>query len=256
MPNRILRESIRTSRVVGSMTDFQYRMWSYLITYVDDYGRGSADPVLLRAFLFARLDVSEQAVADTLEALAALDAIRLYEAGGEPYLYLPDWDEHQKIRAKRSRFPAPPEDGQAPADADTCAQTPADGSGILSVSLSENRSISEAVSSSENRSISEAVSLSGPAPERPAPQADAGADGELPSVREISELAAERDGWVDAAAFRRWLASRPGADWREELRRLMKPRRAARDGNPALDYSQREHTLKDYEGLYVDLTKL
>ena len=47
MGNRMIKETIRTSRSVNNMTDFQFRVWVYLITYVDDYGRGSADSELL-----------------------------------------------------------------------------------------------------------------------------------------------------------------------------------------------------------------
>ena len=54
MPNRIIKESIRTSKTVNAMTDFQFRLWAYLITYVDDYGRGSADPEILKGFVFTR----------------------------------------------------------------------------------------------------------------------------------------------------------------------------------------------------------
>ena len=54
MPNRIIKESIRISKNVNSMSDFQFRLWIYLITYVDDYGRGSADAEILKGFLFPR----------------------------------------------------------------------------------------------------------------------------------------------------------------------------------------------------------
>ncbi len=54
MPNRIIKDSIRTSKSINAMSDFQFRLWAYLITYVDDYGRGSADPELLKGFVFPR----------------------------------------------------------------------------------------------------------------------------------------------------------------------------------------------------------
>ena len=54
MPNRIIKESIRTSRSVNALPDFLFRVWVYLITYVDDYGRGSADPQLLKGLVFPR----------------------------------------------------------------------------------------------------------------------------------------------------------------------------------------------------------
>ena len=41
MPNRLIKDSIRFSEKVNSLSDFQFRLWVSLITYVDDYGRGS-----------------------------------------------------------------------------------------------------------------------------------------------------------------------------------------------------------------------
>ena len=110
MPNRIIKESIRTSKSVNGMSDFEFRLWVHLITYVDDYGRGSADPELLKGFVFPRRkSVTESAIAKTLSALATTGLIRLYEVDGEPYLCFPNWAEHQRIQTKKSKFPAPDE---------------------------------------------------------------------------------------------------------------------------------------------------
>ncbi|MGI6014333.1 MAG: hypothetical protein ACOX7K_08685 [Oscillospiraceae bacterium] len=108
MPNRIIKESIRTSKSVNTMTDFQFRLWTYLITYVDDYGRGIADPEILKGFVFPRRKgVTETTIAKALTDLANIGSILLYEVDGESYLCFPNWSEHQAIRNKKSKFPAP-----------------------------------------------------------------------------------------------------------------------------------------------------
>lgn len=108
MPNRILKDSIRTSKKVNDLSDFNFRIWSYLITYVDDYGRGSADPELLKGLVFPRRKgLTEAQISKALDDLANTGMIKLYEVDGESYLYFPNWDKHQQIRAKKSRFPAP-----------------------------------------------------------------------------------------------------------------------------------------------------
>lgn len=108
MPNRIIKESIRTSKSVNAMTDFQFRLWTYLITYVDDFGRGSADPDLLKGFVFPRRkSVTEATIGKTLAELATIGSIVLYEVDGESYLYFPNWGEHQRVQTKKSKFPAP-----------------------------------------------------------------------------------------------------------------------------------------------------
>ena len=108
MPNRILKESIRTSKKINEATDFQFRLWAYLVTYVDDFGRGSADPELIKGFVFPRRkNVTESTIEKSLADLAAIGLIHLYEIGGESYLCFPNWGDHQRIQNKKSRFPGP-----------------------------------------------------------------------------------------------------------------------------------------------------
>lgn len=110
MPNRIIKESIRTSKSVNSLTDFQFRLWLYLITYVDDYGRGSADPELLKGFVFPRRKgVTEAQIEKALAELATFGMITLYEVDGESFFLFPTWSEHQRIQTKKSKFPEPDE---------------------------------------------------------------------------------------------------------------------------------------------------
>lgn len=110
MPNRIIKDSIRTSKSVNALTDFQFRLWLYLITYVDDYGRGSADAEILKGFVFPRRkSVTEAQIQRGLDDLATTGMIRLYEADGEPYFCFPNWDKHQRIQTKRSKYPDPSE---------------------------------------------------------------------------------------------------------------------------------------------------
>lgn len=111
MPNRIIKESIRTSRSVNQLSDFNFRTWLYLITYVDDYGCGSADPEILKGFVFPRRkSVTEKQIEKALADLAMQGMIVLYERDGEPYFAFPNWRDHQRIQAKRHKFPEPTDD--------------------------------------------------------------------------------------------------------------------------------------------------
>jgi hypothetical protein len=110
MGNRILKETIRTSKKINSLTDFQFRVWAYLVTYVDDYGRGSADPELLKGLVFPRRKrLTESDIEKTLTELAGKGCISLYEIDGESYFYFPNWGDHQRVQTKKSKFPAPQE---------------------------------------------------------------------------------------------------------------------------------------------------
>ena len=125
MPNRILKESIRTSKSINAMSDFQFRLWAYLITYVDDFGRGSAEPDILKGFVFPRRKcVTEATIKSALLDLANLGLVILYEVDGESYLSLRNWEKHQNRRATSSKYPEPPE-------IDVCEQMQADASGCM-----------------------------------------------------------------------------------------------------------------------------
>ncbi len=114
MPNRIIKESIHTSDKVNAMTDFQFRLWVSLIAYVDDYGRGDARPAIIKGSCFPlreRLTLKE--IDAALTGLAGIGCVVLYAVDGRPYLCFPNWEKHQSIRNKRSKFPAPPDNLQA-----------------------------------------------------------------------------------------------------------------------------------------------
>ena len=110
MPNRIIKDSIHTSDTVNMMSDFQFRLWVNLITYVDDYGRGDARPAIIKGACFPlRERLSNADISKALQELAGIGCIFLYEVGGNPYLCFPTWESHQSVRNKKSRFPAPSE---------------------------------------------------------------------------------------------------------------------------------------------------
>lgn len=112
MPNRIIKDTIRTSKNVNALTDFQFRVWLYLITYADDYGRGSADAELLKGFVFPRRKgITEGQIQKALDDLANIGMISLYEVDGESYFCFPNWGKHQRIQARKEKFPAPPNGG-------------------------------------------------------------------------------------------------------------------------------------------------
>lgn len=108
MPNRILKNSICSSDSIEQLSWREEVMFYRLIVNCDDYGRMDARPLILKSMLFPlkeRLSVKD--VENALYKLADAGCVRLYEVGGKPYLYLPSWEAHQNIRAKKSKYPAP-----------------------------------------------------------------------------------------------------------------------------------------------------
>ena len=108
MPNRIIKESICTSEKLNQLTDFQFRVWVHLITYVDDYGIGDARPAIIRGTCFPFRDrITNKDIDKVLAELADAGCVELYTVEQKPYLYLPGWEKHQRVRTKVSKFPGP-----------------------------------------------------------------------------------------------------------------------------------------------------
>lgn len=108
MPNRILREGILTSERVNSLNWEAEVFYRRLMSVVDDFGRFSAHPSLLRAALFPlKLDTVRDANMERLLSLVEqARLVRVYEVAGKRYLELLDFK--QQVRAKESKFPPPP----------------------------------------------------------------------------------------------------------------------------------------------------
>lgn len=111
MPNRIIKESICTSEKINGLSDFHFRLWACLITYVDDFGRGDARSAIIKGRCFPlRERVTVKDIDAGLHVLADTGCIILYTVDGESYLCFPNWDKHQTIRNQKSKYPAPPKD--------------------------------------------------------------------------------------------------------------------------------------------------
>lgn len=125
MPNRIIKDSISKSERVSGLTDFQFRLWVHLITYVDDYGRGDARPAIIKGSCFPFRDrMTNKDIEKGLADLAGAGCVGLYSVDGKPYLYFPNWEQHQRVRQKVSKCP-PPSDCDIENDsAASCGELP------------------------------------------------------------------------------------------------------------------------------------
>lgn len=110
MPNRIIKESTCTSDTIDQMTWFEECFFHRLWTACDDYGRMDARPAILKSKLFPLKErLSLKDIQNALQKMVDIGCVRLYECDSKPYLYLPSWEVHQQIRAKKSKYPAPDE---------------------------------------------------------------------------------------------------------------------------------------------------
>ncbi len=110
MPNRILKESICTSDSVDGLTWFEEVLFYRLIVNCDDYGRFDGRTAVIKNRLFPlKENLTLKNVSAAINNLARAGLVVLYVFEDKPYLYLPGWNEHQTVRAKRSKYPEPDE---------------------------------------------------------------------------------------------------------------------------------------------------
>lgn len=114
MPNRILRESITTSETLNELSPEEEIFFYRLIVVADDYGLMDARPAILKARCFPLKDITPKHVEKCLVSLAKVGLIDLYEHGGKPYLSIRQWDQHQRIRNARAKYPMPADGGSKP----------------------------------------------------------------------------------------------------------------------------------------------
>ena len=110
MPNRIIKESICTSDTVDKLSWFEAVLFYRLIVNCDDYGGFDGRPVVIKNRLFPLKEgLTVKAVTAAINTLVTNGMVALYMFEGKPFLYLPTWENHQQIRAKKSKYPSPEE---------------------------------------------------------------------------------------------------------------------------------------------------
>lgn len=199
MPNRIIKESICTSDSVDQMTWFEECFWQRLIVNCDDYGRFDARISVLKARLFPLKEkLQNKDIESAIEKLVLLGCIVLYSCDGKPYLYLPSWENHQTIRAKKSKYPSP--DDQDQASEIICNQMNADESGCSRNPIQSKSNQNTNIADKPRRFIK-------------------------PTVEEVTEYCTERGNKINAQSFFDWNESKgwrvgnsPMKDWKAAIR--------------------------------------
>jgi hypothetical protein len=116
VPNRIIREGILSSEGVNALNWAEEVFYRRLMSVVDDYGLYYATPKLLRAACYPlHIDkVSDSDIGKWLTACVEAALVRVYPASdGKRYLEVLKFG--QQVRAKTSKYPAPPLEGVADA---------------------------------------------------------------------------------------------------------------------------------------------
>ena len=123
MPNRIIKESIKTSDNIDRLTWFEEVVFYRLLTTVDDFGCYDGRVIVLKNELFPTKEtVTKKQVEDAITKLESVGLLVRYTENNLPYIYLPTWDSHQRVRNKHRKYPMPTDDNRLTAN---CGQVSA-----------------------------------------------------------------------------------------------------------------------------------
>lgn len=138
MPNRIIKESCRTSETLDKLTDGAERMFWRLTTVADDFGRFECNPSVLLANCFPlRVDnLKIGKIKAWFSELMECGLVTTYAVNGKQLAFFNTWDTHQRRRAQQSKYPPPSSDN-------ICCQPPSNASesSIRGIEESRNRGI-------------------------------------------------------------------------------------------------------------------
>lgn len=126
MPTRYIKETIRTSDNLNTLSPMAENLFYRLIVTVDDFGCYYGDASIVRSTCFPmKADVikSDQ-VQEWIRELEKAGLIRTYTAAdGRNYLQFQKWNQHQNARAQKPKYPLPEDDCiQLQADVNKCAR--------------------------------------------------------------------------------------------------------------------------------------
>ena len=112
MPNRIIKESVKRSPEIDRLSWFEEVVFYRLIVTADDYGRLDGRPVVLKNDLFPTKDtITRKAIEDAMGKLVSVGLLIPYvdAESGMPYYYFPTWQDHQRVRDSKKKYPDPPQ---------------------------------------------------------------------------------------------------------------------------------------------------
>ena len=107
MPNRLMRDEIIHSEGYWSVCDEAKVLFYHLWLSADDTARYSGNNFTIRSRCFPSRGIEPQRLEALLDELTSSDLIRMYQADGERYIFIPKFK--QICRYINSKYPEPPE---------------------------------------------------------------------------------------------------------------------------------------------------
>ena len=107
MPNRVIKESICTSEQIDALTPFEEITFYRLIVNADDYGCFDGREKIIAARLFPLRQIKPEEVGAAIDKLVLTGLVKRYDVAGKPYIFMPTWANHQRLRTTKHKYPFP-----------------------------------------------------------------------------------------------------------------------------------------------------
>jgi hypothetical protein len=145
MPTRGLKESITTSETIDVLSAEAEVLFYRLLVVADDYGLFDGRKSIIRGRCYPLKDpkdVSDRSLTEWLRQLEQAPLIRFYEVDGKPFLSILKWENFQRIRNVKPKYPLPTSDNSRTIDSNllAVASNPPPMAARASVSVSEPES--------------------------------------------------------------------------------------------------------------------
>lgn len=113
---RMVSKVISISEKVNSLSLFGRLLYTWMIPHADDFGRLPGSPIKIKALVVPMFDETIKDVGAALQDMHQLGIIAWYEVGGEKFIQITNFEDHQQGLHKRtkSKFPDPPTENHPP----------------------------------------------------------------------------------------------------------------------------------------------
>ena len=262
MPNRVIKESIKRSAQIDSLTWFEEVVFYRLLVTADDYGCIDGRMALLKSDLFPlKENVTRRAIEDAISKLVSVGLLEQYTVSGMPYLSFPTWERHQRIRNKRPKYPTPSQkdltDNCQSNDGRMTAKCPPESESESNPNPNPYFSPEPSAGSAPEAGCGIAITLN--TGERYEPtESKVEQWAQLYPAVDVRQQLRNMAGWCDANRAKR--KTRGGverfiAGWlaREQDRGARPKSGGEKPQNQALDYTQRSYTPEQLQGVYMDI---
>ena len=108
---RMLHDRICESEKIDKLSAEEERLYTRLLTHLDDYGNYLADPQSIRTACFPRKKKwNNRTIQFWLDRIVAVGLVAYYEVQGQRFVHFERFEDFQTLKHLNARYPRQPDD--------------------------------------------------------------------------------------------------------------------------------------------------